>query len=154
TLLLELSKLTKPGTYYSKVQVPVELNKFQHAMLAIGNLGRNDPNYRKKNGAKTALDFSGDSVLTEMDGKMVAQKIYKNNSKPPYFKALVLNPALSKAAQFQAEYQASTNAVSHFGPKNFNGADMYEFFKRAKHFGYTFDMEGEGGGGGGPSDFP
>ena len=49
-----LSQQTEAGSYFPTSQVPVELNSFRLHMLAIGNLGRRDPDYRKKHGEKQA----------------------------------------------------------------------------------------------------
>src|SRR5690349_10346791 len=95
--MLELSKDTQPGIYFPAVRVPKDLDRFRALALAVGNLGRRDPDFRKKNGSKTATDLSGETV--PLDGKEVPiVKIQQD---------LVLNETLNKAAQFQAEYCAS-----------------------------------------------
>jgi hypothetical protein len=128
-------------------------------MLAVGNLGRSDPDYRKKHGEEVATDLSGATVLIPRDPakgrpKDEELKIFKARPTPPYFDDLVLNDALNKAAQFHAEYQASIRTGTHDGPETYDGASMKEFWDRAQHFGYTFRMEGEGCGRGGATDFP
>jgi hypothetical protein len=149
--MVALGQQTQPGSYFPASQVPVELNSFRLHMLAIGNLGRRDPDYRKKHGKKkVATDLSGATVL--IDGK--AEKIFKHRQAPPYFNDLVLNDDLNKAAQFQAEYQASINTLTHTGPETYKGAPMTQFWERTKYFGYTSPMEGEGCGEGGPADCP
>src|SRR5438874_1797074 len=60
--MLALSKDTKAGTYYDTAQVPADLDGFRSAMLAVGNLGRRDPGYRKK--LKVATDLSGATATT------------------------------------------------------------------------------------------
>jgi len=146
----ELSKKTKAGTYFNTTQAPEDLDGFRRSMLAVGNLGRRDPDYRKRHGEKLATDLSGKTVLIP---KAVAggtedkvQTIFKHNDAPPYFKDLVLNDALNKAAQFHAEYQASTGRAGHTGPDTYKGAPMKEFWQRTEFFGYKFDTEGEAAG--------
>ena len=136
----KLTTTTVAGSYYKDAQVPADLDAFRADMLKIGNLGRQDKDYRTKHGEKVATDLSGQSVV--INGK--EEKIFKNQATPPYFKDLVLNNALNQAAQFQAEYQASLDQMSHDGPADFNGKSMKHFFERAGHFGYSDVLEGEG----------
>jgi hypothetical protein len=144
--MLALSKDTKAGTYYDTVQVPSDLDGFRSLALAVGNLGRRDPDYRKKHGEKLATDLSGATVFIPKDPangrpEDETSKIFKNQETPPYFKDVVFNDALNKAAQFQAEYMASIGNFSHDGPDSFQGDSMKGPGDRVKHFGYT------GGGG-------
>jgi hypothetical protein len=142
--MLELSKDTKPGIYFDTVRIPKELDRFRALALAVGNLGRRDPDFRKNNGSTVATDLSGASVT--INGKQ--ETIVKNQQTPPYFEDLVLNETLNKAAQFQAEYQAAVKP-GHDGPDNFNGKSIKTLDDRLKYFGgYTGGLEGEGCGGG------
>ena len=87
-------------------------------MLAYGNAGRRDPDFRKKNGSKTATELSGPTVDTQ-DGP---KKVFKQNTAPPYFTPHVLNEKLNAAAQFQAEYIASIHPAignPHIGPSSY-----------------------------------
>ena len=45
--MLALIKETKAGTYYDTAQVPKDLESFRSLMLAVGNAGRRDPDFRK-----------------------------------------------------------------------------------------------------------
>jgi len=156
--MLSLSQRTRAGSVFANTQVPVDLDGFRLQMLAIGNMGRRDPDYRKKHGEKVATDLSGQTVTLPPDPPNHPQaevlKIYKKRPTPPYFDDLVLNDALNKAAQFQAEYQASTGKVGHDGPTDHNGVNLKDFWDRARHFGYSLNTEGEGCGQGTPTDFP
>jgi len=100
-----------------------------------------------------ATDLSGATVFIPKNPKYPLSmdetlKIFKNQETPPYFKDLVLNDTLNKAAQFQAEYQASINDGGHDGPDSFDGVSMKTLDDRLKYFGYTLGLEGEGCGGG------
>lgn len=128
--LRRLAKQTTPGQFYPQVRVPADLTAFRRAMLAIGNQGRRDPDYRKKAGTKVSKDLSGATTLTEFG----PQKVNKNRPNPPYFLDLKLNARLNDLCQFQAEYVASTKRLSHDGPANYNGHDMRKLGTRAAHF--------------------
>src|SRR5687767_3992294 len=65
--MLALSKETKAGTYYDTIQVPKDLDGFRSLVLAVGNSGRRDPDYRKKHGEKAATDLSGATAFTPKD---------------------------------------------------------------------------------------
>src|SRR5262249_42493202 len=135
-------------TYYDTVNVPKDLDGFRTLALAVGNLGRRDPDYRKKHGEKAATDLSGATAFTPKDPvkgpvEDLTEKIYKNQETPPYFKDLLLNDALNKAAQFQAEYQASIGKGGHDGPDSFDGDSMKTVGDQIKHFGYTGVPGGE-----------
>lgn len=80
--------------YLSKMSEKVtltaaEIKKVRETMLAINNEARLNPNYRKAQGCKTALQLPAD------------------------LKPLVLNEDLNKLAQEQADYQASIRKVTH-----------------------------------------
>ncbi|HEX8200977.1 MAG TPA: CAP domain-containing protein, partial [Isosphaeraceae bacterium] len=156
--LLTLSRETQAGSVFANTRVPVDLNTFRLSMLAIGNMGRRDPDYRKKHGETVATDLSGQTVLLPADPPNHPNgeepRIFQHHQTPPYFDDLVLNDALNQAAQFQAEYQASTGKPGHDGPENYNGVNLTFFGDRARFFGYTFNLEGEGAGQGTPTDFP
>jgi hypothetical protein len=143
-----LIKETKAGTYYDTAQVPKDLDGYRSLALAVGNLGRRDPDYRKKHGEKAATDLSGATAVTPKDPvkgptEDLTETIYKNQETPPYFKDLVFNDELNKAAQFQAEYLASTSTFGHDGPDSFDGDSMKTPGDRIKHFRYTGVPGGE-----------
>ncbi|MCB0047013.1 MAG: hypothetical protein KDD92_16435 [Caldilineaceae bacterium] len=122
--MVELGQQTKAGQYYPKVQAPANLDAFREQMLAYGNAGRHDPDFRKENDATCALDLSQDTVKTDQDGKKPynctqTEKVYRQSETPPYFADHVLNDKLNQAAQLQAEYLASVDKVSHEGPTAF-----------------------------------
>lgn len=140
--IVNLGKNIKNGKYFPETQIPVELNAIRVDMLKIANLGRQNPKYRVNN--KEANDLSGESVVTQ-NGE---EKIFKNSVTPPYFNDLVLNDALNKAAQFQAEWQAKIQDVTHQGPKEFNGKPTTHAWQRTIAFDFDNDkyqLEGEGG---------
>jgi hypothetical protein len=142
--MLELSKDTKPGIYFPTVRIPKDLDRFRSLALAVGNLGRRDPDFRKNNGSTVATDLSGASV--SIDGK--DETIVKNQATPPYFKDLVLNDILNQAAQFQAEYQAAVKP-GHYGPDDYKGVSMKTVGERLNYFKYpAARTEGEACGGG------
>jgi hypothetical protein len=146
----ELRRLAEelcPGQFYPEVQTPVELTAFRNSMLAIGNIGRSDPDYRRKHGETVAVDLSGDRTAE-------GETIYKQNSTAPYFSTLVLNEKLCNAAQLQAEYQALTEAAGHVGPTDFRGANLVQLQSRINHFGYTHVTAGEAAGGWDATAFP
>jgi len=121
TKMNDLGKQVKAGLYYTKtVKIPADLDAFRAQMLAYGNAGRRDPDFRKNNGAKTAADLSGDTVITKDDkGQSHTEKVFKQSKTAPYFPDHVLNNELNQAAQFQAEYQASINKLGHDGPGSY-----------------------------------
>ncbi|MEZ5402195.1 MAG: hypothetical protein R2729_21150 [Bryobacteraceae bacterium] len=146
----------KAGRYYPGVQVPADLDSFRALMLAYGNAGRRDPDFRKKNDEpKTAKDLSGPTVNTK-EGQ---EKVFKQNPTPPYFAPHVMNPKLNEAAQFQAEYMASIKTLTHDGPGNYRDrasgrtVDMSKAWLRAEFFGAGRDVV-EAAGLGGPGDYP
>jgi hypothetical protein len=137
TRMVKLGEQTKAGQYYPAVKVPLDLRAFQEQMLAYGNTGRRDPDFRKFSGAKTATDLSGSSVNT-LAGN---EKVYKQRPTAPYFADHVLSDALNQAAQFQAEYQAATQTMGHDGPRSYRdpktntNVNMFELGDRVKFFG-------------------
>lgn len=148
--LAELAERTKAGEYFADAKVPAMLVPFRVQMLAIGNLARRDPNYRKDHRCEFALDLSRETTRTDRG----MEKVFKHNDSPPFFKDLVLNQKLSKAAQFHAEYMASIQKVTHDGPADYMGHEMRGYDQRLAFFEYSFPTEGEGAGAGGPSEFP
>jgi hypothetical protein len=138
---LKLAEQTRAGSYFPDMQVPVNLAAFRNGMLKLGNLGRNNPDYRKGN--QYASDFRGENAVTNKG----REKIYKNNPAPPYFKELTLDPKLNEACQFQAEYQATIGRSTHDGPTNYNGVNLSTFSLRLKHFAPNVGTAGEGAGG-------
>lgn len=140
----ELGQQTKAGEYYPAVKVPADLDAFRAQMLAYGNAGRRDPNFRQDNGAKTATDLSGDTVDAYADETKTTthkEKVFKQSQTPPYFADHVLNDALNQAAQFQAEYQASIRQTGHDGPRAFRdpksgkSVNLFDLSQRAAFFG-------------------
>jgi hypothetical protein len=128
---------TKPGGHFPSVQVPTNLDALRSVMLAYGNAGRRDPDFRKDNGSKTATDLSGPTVNTQ-DGQ---KKVFKQNPGPPYFSPHVLNDKLNAAAQFHAEYIASINVSTHDGPSDYRDpvsgktVDLSKIWLRSEFFG-------------------
>ncbi|MCW5842218.1 MAG: PD40 domain-containing protein [Caldilinea sp.] len=125
TRMSELGEQTQAGRYYSGVEMPADLDAFRSQMLAYGNLGRRDPDFRKNNGSACALDLSADTVLTDKDGHAPyscteGEKVFRQSETPPFFADHVLNAALNEAAQFQAEYQASIRRTGHDGPASYS----------------------------------
>ncbi len=153
--LAELGKQTKAGMFYPSVQIPSNLDEVQKQMLAYGNVGRKDPDFRKNNGAKTATDLSGPTVQT----KGGTEKVFKQNPTPPYFTDSTLNDKLNLAAQFQAEYQASINVMGHGGPRAFTdprtgkSGNMSDLGDRVVFFEGPGSIV-EAAGGGTPGDCP
>ena len=94
TKMSELGQQTQAGLYYPTVKAPADLDAFRAQMLAYGNAGRRDPDFRKNNGAKTATDLSGDTVTT-LGG---VEKVFKHSQTPPYFTDHALNDQLNQAA--------------------------------------------------------
>lgn len=107
---------TVPGIYFPSVQIPAALGEMRTQMLAYGNVGRRDPDFRKKNGAKVATDLSADQVQV-LGGGM--EKVHKQFPTPPYQPDATLDERLNAAAQFQAEYNASVRRMSHDGPASY-----------------------------------
>lgn len=146
-----IAESTRQGQYFPKqVQIPTDLDAMRREILALGNLGRRDPNYRKNN--KVANDLSGDMTTSRDHG---LEKIFKNNPTPPYFNDLVLHPKLNLAAQYMAEYYAKTdgNAGMPYDQKHdapgevWAGAKMDKVGDRGRYFapGVTSLQEGLGG---------
>ena len=139
----------RPGMFYSSVQIPANLEALRAQMLAYGNVGRRDPDFRKVNGSKTATDLSGDTVQT-LGG---SNRVFKQNSTPPYFLDSTLDAKLNQAAQFQAEYNASVNRMSHDGPSTFADPEtgkrgsMRDLGARADFFGIPRNVVEAAGGG-------
>jgi hypothetical protein len=131
------------------MQVPADLAAFRNGMLKLGNLGQNNPDFRK--GSRYAADFRGSDAVTSAG----REKIFKHNQSPPYFKELALDPKLNEACQFQAEYQATIGRSTHDGPRNFKGINLSTFGLRLKHFAPNVGTAGEGAGGPASAfDFP
>jgi hypothetical protein len=154
TKMSELGKQTKAGLYYRQVKIPADLDAFRAQMLAYGNVGRRDADFRKNNGSKTAISLSSDTVST-LGG---TQKVFKQSQTPPYFADHVLDDALNQAAQFQAEYQASINRTTHDGPTSFRdpktgkSVNLFDFSTRVEYFGGQNAVEAAGSGS--PGDYP
>ncbi len=80
--MYKLGQKTVAGHYYPAVKVPADLDAFREAMLDYGNAGRRDPDFRKKNGSKTATDLTLDTVVT-LGPK--PEKVFRQNDTPPFF---------------------------------------------------------------------
>ena len=146
---LKLAEKTRAGSYFPDMQVPVDLAAFRNGMLKLGNLGRNNPDYRKGN--RYASNFGGSDAVTDRG----REKVFKSNPSAPYFKELTLDPKLNEACQFQAEYQATIGRSTHDGPRNYNGVNLSTFDLRLKHFAPNIGTAGEGAGGPASAfDFP
>lgn len=153
--MYNLGEETKPGLYYPQVKIPADLDAFRAQMLAYGNAGRRDADFRKYNEAKTATDLSGETVDAYADDSKTRthkEKVFRQSETPPYFNDHVLNDKLNQAAQFQAEYQASRNQMGHDGPRSFTdpntgkSGDLSTLGKRAEFFGVASVVEAAGGG--------
>jgi hypothetical protein len=146
--LFAVHEKTAPGMFYPSVNIPADLNALRQAMLDYGNLGRRDPGFRKTHGSKTVTDLSPDKVRTL--GGM--EKVYKNNQTPPYFHDHQLSDELNRAAQFQAEYQAYIDSMTHDGPRSFRDpttgktGDLSTLSKRGDFFGTPPAVEAAGSG--------
>lgn len=146
---------TRAGMFYPSVQIPANLDVLRTQMLAYGNVGRKDPDFRKKHGAKTATDLSGDTVRT-LGG---IEKVFKQNRTPPWFADSALDDKLNQAAQFQAEYQAYVDQMGHDGPGSFTdprtgrSGNMRDLGARADFFEIPRNIV-EAAGGGNASNFP
>lgn len=140
---------TKPGQFYSDVKIPADLEQVRSLMLAYGNAGRRAPDFRLKNGSKTATDLSRDTVATLSNS---AEKVNKDNPTPPYFNDHALDSKLNDAAQLQAEYQASILSVTHDGPRQFKNpktgkvVSLFKLEDRASFFDIGNVVEGCGAG--------
>ena len=153
--MLKLAESKVPGQFFpNEVQIPADLDAMRREMLALGNIGRRDPQFRKAN--QWANNLSGDTAT----GPNGPEKIFKNNPNPPYFNDLVLHPKLNEAAQYMAEYYAKTNgnAGQPAGRKHdapgavWRGARMDTFSDRLQHFAKGVGSSGEGLAGAGPAD--
>ena len=130
-----------------RVKVPQDLDAMRREMLALGNLGRRDPDFRKNN--KYARDLSGDTTT----GERGPEKVFHDNPTPPYFNDLVLHPQLNDAAQWMAEYYARTDGNARQpagGPKHiapgatWKGAKMDTLTTRLEFFAKGVGTAGEG----------
>lgn len=143
---------TLAGFYYPQVQRPLHIVPFRQGMLDYGNAGRQDPDFRKNNGSKTATDLSGDTTYVGENSKW--ETVTKDSPTAPYFADHVANRELTEAAQFQAEYQASIDKMTHDGPASYKGdARLGDFNTRVGYFkgpGKSF----EACGGGSPGSCP
>ncbi len=167
--MIELGKTTKAGGYFPSVKkdsdgvekptvvVPADLPAFYEQMLAYGNAGRRDPDFRKNNGSQSATNLSLNEVNTTDKGR--SEKVFRQNPAPQYFAPHVLNDQLNQAAQFHAEYMASIKQITHRGPSNYKApgsgktVNLTEANVRAKYFGSTLSVV-EAAGGGSPGDNP
>lgn len=141
--LRELAKNTVAGKYYPQVKVPADLNAYRETMLEIANLGRRDPDYRKKlTDKKYAKDLGAEYAQTDQG----REKIYHHSKTPPYFKDLALDYRLNDAAQLQAEWAAQRNYMGHDGPPNYNGTNMKDLGDRQKFFAPSYGSIVEAGG--------
>lgn len=160
----ELGQKTQAGLYYPAVKIPANLDDFRAQMLAYGNAGRQDANFRKDNGSQTVTDLSLDTVRTDVykNGKKTGQtqmeQVFRQSETPPFFADHVLNDKLNQAAQFQAEYQASINKLGHDGPQSYRdpktgkNVNLFDLGQRADFFGVASVVEAAGQGGLG--DYP
>jgi len=145
--MLALSEQTVAGTYFPNVKQPADLDAYRVQMLDYGNAGRRDPNFRKDNGAQTATDLTLDMVDT-LGGP---QKVIRTSDTPPFFPDHILDENLNKAAQFQAEYNASQKQGGHAGPIAWTDpatgktVNMYEMVDRVVYFGGANAVEAAGG---------
>ena len=153
--MLKLAESKVPGQFFpNEVQIPADLDAMRREMLALGNIGRRDPQFRKAN--KWANNLSGDTAT----GPKGPEKIFKNNPNPPYFNDLVLHPKLNEAAQYMAEYYAKTNGNArqpdgrkHDAPEAvWQGAKMDTLGDRLNHFAKGVGSSGEGLAGAGPAN--
>jgi len=88
--LHDLENIKKLTSFSDKATLTAEdLTTIRACMLQINNEARTNPEYRKKMGSTADLDL------------------------PKDLEKLVLDEAANKAAQVQADYQASTDAMSH-----------------------------------------
>ena len=147
----KLAENVSPGSYFPSVKKPADLLAFQQEMLRYGNLGRRDPDFRKRMGSKTATNLEADSVQTQNG----PQKVFKSSTTAPYFRDHTLRENLNNAAQFQAEYQASIGQMTHDGPGSYvlNGTsrNMTSIGQRSEAFG---GGNWEACGGGSPGNAP
>lgn len=150
--MISESKHTMAGFFYPQVRRPTHINPFREHMLAYGNAGRRDPDFRKNNGSKTATDLSGETTYAGEHNKW--ETVTKDSPTAPYFADHVVNQELTEAAQFQAEYQASIDKMTHDGPASYKGdARLEDFNTRVGYFngpGKSFEACGLGSMG----DFP
>lgn len=137
--IASLKQSRRPGSYYGNVEVPTQLLEFQKSLLMVANEGRRDPLFRKKRKSEFFFDLSGERAIPKhpLDPRD-APRIIKHSATPPYFPDLRLNQSLNAAAQFQAEFMASSRKMKHDGPANFNGNDMSNQYKRRSYFGYKY----------------
>lgn len=136
----ELAKQTRPGKFYPEVKVPADLEGYRAVMLEICNLGRRDPDYRKKN--KTSSDLRAEYAQTDIG----PQKIHHHSQTPPLFRDIALDERLNDAAQIQAEWAAKTNYMGHDGPPNYQGNNLKDFSPRVVHFAPKYGSAVEAGG--------
>ncbi len=150
-----LAESTVQGQFYpNDVQIPANLDAMRREIIALGNLGRHDPNYRRGN--KYANDLTKEYATTDQG----QERIFRNNQTPPYFNDLVLHPKLNEACQFMAEYYARTNGNAqmpkgrkHDAPgATWKGAKMDTFGDRLKYFAPGVGSAGEGLAGAGGAD--
>ncbi|MCA9837084.1 MAG: hypothetical protein KC422_09215 [Trueperaceae bacterium] len=153
--MIDLGQSTTAGQYFPTVQIPANLDAFRAQMLAYGNAGRRDPDFRKNNGPKTAIDLSSDTVST-LSGN---EKVFKQNPTPPYFTDHVLNNELNQAAQLQAEYIASIDHLGHDGPTSYldpktgTSVNLFDLSQRVAFVGGPANIV-EAAGLGGLGDYP
>jgi hypothetical protein len=151
-----LAASTTSGTYYPDAKPPADLAGYREQMLAYGNAGRRDPDFRKTNKATTATDLTLDTVVTLGP---TPEKVYRQRQTPPFFDDHRTTDALNKAAQFHAEYLASNGIMGHTGPGGYTepgtgrSGVMTEAADRSRFFGGPGNVV-EAAGMGGPGDFP
>lgn len=142
----QLATQTRAGTHFPGVQVPADLEAYRREMLAYGNAGRRDPDFRKVWGSATATDLRADTVSVYADASKRSRRnepVRRENATAPYFSDHQLDAQLNQAAQFHAEYTASIDQGTHFGPRRYavpgtgQVVDMYDPSQRVRHFGFT-----------------
>ena len=158
TAMSKLAATTVSGTFYPTVKVPADLDGYRAQMLAYGNAGRRDPDFRRNNGMSIPVDITGDTVVTKTGA---TEKVFKQNATPPYFADHRLNAELNRAAQFQAEFLASEGKpmtlASHLGPTSYTDprtgktVSMYTLTDRGRFFNTPPAVEAASGSGPGGS---
>lgn len=156
-----LSQSTKNGgQYFPEVQIPANLDGVRQAMLDYGNKTRLAPQFRRAVGAKVATDIDLSKSPNPASVRNPEGKSEPVHPQPD----MVLDPALNKMAQWQAEALAANKVQGgHYyiadggswtNPATGQKVAMRDLGARGSFFGVNGPLYEISSGASNPGDYP